>query len=227
MSAIGCVGGERLFNVDGFVMRAYCNQWACPVCRKRLAHRWALNIYYGSLLMRPNPLYFITLTMPGWMSDPAQGYQELPRCWKNFTYHMQKSAYSSAYAAFAEEQHVNRDMVHLHIITRANLPTRLNDLAVRCGFGPQSRNVIVSGPGAAFYVSKYASKNLPHAPSGFRRVRISRDWPRLPEPDLPYDYIPREPKESTRSYIARCAAALGYQVAELAERYENHAIDIQ
>ncbi len=224
---IGCVGGERLFTIDGFVMRAYCNQWACPVCRKRLAHHWALNILYGSLLMRPNPLYFITLTMPGWMSDPAIGYKELPKCWDNFRKTMQRSAYCYSYAAFAEEQHENRDMVHLHIITRANLPSRLNDLAVRCGFGPQARNLIVSGHGASYYVSKYATKNLPHAPHGFRRVRISQDWPRLPEPDLPQDYIPREPKESTKTYIARCAATLGYQVAELSDRWQNEAIDIQ
>ncbi len=208
-------------------MRAYCNQWVCPTCRKRLAHRWALNVYYGSVLMRPNPLYFLTLTMPGWMTDPAQGYKELPKCWDNFRTVMRRSARCSSYAAFAEEQHENRAMVHLHIITRCNLPTRLNDLAVSSGFGPMSANRIVTGIGASYYVSKYATKNLPNAPHGFRRVRISQDWPRLPEPNLPYDYIPREPKESTKTYIARCAAALGYQVADLSERWQNEAIDIE
>ncbi len=224
---IGCPSGQRLFDLDGFVMRTYCNSWACPTCRRRLAYQWARNIYYGACLMRPLPLYFVTLTMPGWMSNPAQGYKELPICFDKFRRLMQKSASYYAYAAFAEEQHVSRNMVHLHIITRSNMPSRLNDLAVHCGFGPQSRNIIISSVGASFYVSKYASKSLPHAPSGFRRVRISESWPRLPDPILPADYIPMEPRESLKAYIARCAAALGYQVADLAERYDNHAIDIE
>lgn len=222
----GCPNGTRLITVDGFVMRTNCDSWSCPICRKRLAMKWALDIRYAWALWKPRPFYFITLTMPGWMTDPAEGYKDLPRCWKNFSQQTIRQYGWFSYAAFAEEQKENRDMVHLHIITRTNLPSRLNEYALHAGFGFQARNLLASGMNCAYYVAKYASKSLPHAPRKFRRVRISRDWPRLPEPILPSDYIPMEPKESIRQYLHRCAEYFGFSPLEMLERWENEALDI-
>jgi hypothetical protein len=224
--SVGCPNGKRLFSVSGFVMRSYCDQWSCPVCRKRLAHKWAQNVAYGWALWRPRPFYFQTLTMPGWMSDPAQGYRELPKCWDNWRKQAQRKFGWYVYAAFAEEQSANRAMVHLHIITLTTMPTRLNDLAVNAGFGPQSKNELMTGINCAWYVTKYASKSLPHAPAHFRRVRVSSYWPRLPDPYLPQDYIPQGPRESTREYLHRCAQYFGFTPLQMLERWENEAIDI-
>jgi hypothetical protein len=164
--------------------------------------------------------------MPGWMEDPVQGYQELPKCWDNLRKLVTRQYRWFSYAAFCEEQPKKRHMVHLHVITRTNLPTRLNEIAVHCGFGFEASNSLMTGSGASYYVAKYASKSLQFAPHHFRRVRISQEWPRLPLPDLPLDYLPMERKESLQGYIARAAGTLGFDVQTLQGRYDNHAIDI-
>lgn len=225
--SIGCANGKRLFSTQGFIMRTYCGQWACPTCRKRLARHWAQNVYYGWCLWRPRPFYFLTFTMPGWMTDPAQGYEELPQCWDNLRKFITRKYGWFVYVAFAEEQESTRGMVHLHVITLTNLPTRLNEIALHAGFGPQAKNLLMTGKGAAFYVSKYASKSLPNAPRHFRRVRISQVWPRLPEPYLPADYIPQLEKESIGEYIMRVAGSLGMNIVDLRDRFTNEALDIE
>ncbi len=207
-------------------MRTYCDSWNCPVCRKRKAHHWAQNVYYGWCLWRPRPFYFLTFTMPGWMKTPEQGYEDLPRCWDNLRQDVVKTTGWFVYAAFVEEQALNRDMPHLHVVTLSNLPTRLNELALHCGFGYQARNLLMDGAGAAYYVTKYASKSLTHAPKKFRRVRASNIWPRLPDPILPNDYIPMETGEKIKPYVQRCAAELGVAVGDMMDRYTNHAIDV-
>jgi len=227
MTTVGCPNGKRLFTYQGYIMRTYCGSWHCPVCRRKLAHYWAQNVYYGACLWRPMPLYFLTFTMPGWFTSPAQGYKELPKCWDTFRKLAGRQYRWFTYAAFAEEQSKNRAMIHLHVITTCNLPTRLNEIALHCGFGFESKNEIITGIRAAFYVTKYASKSLPNAPTHFRRVRISQTWPRLPEPILPEDYIPQRQREPLKDYIMRCSAELGIATAELTELYDNLASDLE
>jgi hypothetical protein len=164
--------------------------------------------------------------MPGWMESPQQGYKELPKCWKNLQQTVTRSYGWFVYAAFVEEQAKNRDMPHLHVITLTNLPTRLNELALHCGFGHQAKNMLMTGLGAAYYVTKYASKSLSFAPRHFRRVRVSQSWPRLPEPDLPLDYIPLETHESLAAYMARVSAWLSIDLSVIRDRYDNHALDL-
>lgn len=224
---IGCAAGKRLFTYKGWVMRTYCNSWNCPTCRRRLAHKWAKNVYYGWCLWRPRPFYFLTFTMPGWMERPEQGYKELPKCWDNLRKYVSRQYHRFSYAAFCEEQPQKRDMVHLHVITRTDLPTRLNEIALHCGFGFQASNRLMTGIGASYYVAKYASKALTHAPSHFRRVRISQEWPRLPEPVLPEDYIPSWPRESMAGYLHRVSATIGVDLRTITERYDNHGLDIE
>lgn len=223
----GCPNGKRFVTYQGWVMRTYCGSWNCPICRKRLAHQWAQNVYYGWCLWRPRPFYFLTFTMPGWMTNPAQGYKELPICWDNLRKTIQRSYGWFVYAAFVEEQAKNRDMPHVHVITLTNLPTRMNELALHCGFGYQAKNLLMTGKGAAYYVTKYASKSLRYAPRTFRRVRVSQCWPRLPEPILPADYIPQEAGEKLKPYLQRCASYVGLSVVELEDRYTNLALDIE
>jgi hypothetical protein len=226
MKVPGCPNGKRLVTYQGWVMRTYCASWNCPVCRKLLAHRWAQNVYYGWCLWRPRPFYFLTFTMPGWMVSPEQGYQELPACWDNLRREITKAYHWFVYAAFVEEQALNRDMPHLHVITLTNLPTRLNELALHCGFGHQAKNLLMTGKGAAYYVTKYASKQLLYAPRHFRRVRVSQVWPRLPDPILPGDYIPQGPGEKLKPYLQRCAAETGMMAGDLMDRWTNEALDI-
>jgi len=171
-------------------------------------------------------MYFLTFTMPGWMKDAEQGYQELPKCWKNLQQTINRKFGYFVYAAFVEEQHENRDMPHLHIITLTSLPARLNEIALHCGFGFQAQNLLMSGNSASYYVAKYASKNLLYAPFKFRRVRISQVWPRLPDPELPADVLPMLKSETIKQYIFRIAALLDYDVQTLDERFTNYALDI-
>ncbi len=227
MAIIGCPAGQRLFTTDGWIMRTYCNSWHCPVCRRRLAHYWAEQVYYGWCLWRPRPFYFLTFTLPGWLKVPASGYDCLPGCWDTLRKEIQRTYGWFIYAAFVEEQTLNRNMPHLHVLTLTNLPSRLNEIALHAGFGYQSQNLLVTGRAAVYYVAKYASKELAHAPKNFRRVRISQTWPRLPSPDLPQDYIPQPRTLSTSEYIWMCSAQLGIEHQVLVERYDNHALDLE
>jgi hypothetical protein len=52
---------------------------------------------------------------------------------------------------------------------------------MECGFGYQAKESLINGAKAANYCAKYASKTNPATPKGFRRVRASRDWAKLPD----------------------------------------------
>lgn len=74
-------------------------------------------------------------------------------------------------------------MPHFHIISTVKAPKRLKDIAVWSGFGYQAKEKLVTSGEAAWYVAKYASKQSEETPRGFRRVRASQNWTKLPVKD--------------------------------------------
>jgi len=72
------------------------------------------------------------------------------------------------------------------------------------GFGYEAEETRINSAKAAFYCAKYASKQNPNTPKGFRRVRASRDWAKLPERDFPA-IIVKSKLELTSDYLLRVA----------------------
>jgi hypothetical protein len=115
-------------------------------------------------------------------------------------------------------------MPHFHIVSLSKAPYRLKDLAMDAGFGFQALEVKITGPEAASYVAKYASKQHPSTPKGFRRVRASRNWTKLPE----YEGKPlivKSRSESISAFIMRAADETGIDHETLYERWLDASED--
>jgi len=75
--------------------------------------------------------------------------------------------------------------LHVHAIETAHLGTGWwKDNARASGMGYMDEEEEARTPaGAAFYVVKYLTKSIAYTewPRGFRRVRTSQSWPKLPD----------------------------------------------
>jgi len=221
-----CPHAKRAFNAEGQVIRLACDSWSCDYCRKILAWRWAQRIAYGIALRLDTEPWFWTLTLPPWILDAKTGYKVLPDRWDRFRRELQRGCRDFCYAAFVEA-HPHRSFIpHFHIITFAPAPRRLKDLAVYCGFGHQAKELEINGPMAISYVTKYATKGSSHIPPHFRRIRVSRQWPRLPLPEYPIKVYPVGSNEALAEYIRRMSVTLGLSVAVVRDRYLDHARDV-
>jgi hypothetical protein len=135
--------------------------------------------------------------------------------WDRFRRTIQKSYPNWQYAAFVECHPHRNNIPHYHVISLYPTPYRLKDLAVSCGFGFEAWDVPISSRGAAAYVSKYASKQGYIMPRGFRRVRVSHRWPKLPKPGYEKRVYPMGNRESVKAYIRRVASITGMKYSEL------------
>ncbi len=213
-----CPSGLRAFNTAGEIVVLPCNQWKCPYCQKILAWQWASRVRYGIALW-PLSAYHWTLTVPGEIFTPDYAFEVVTAAWDNLRKHCQRKMPYFHYAAFVE-LHPNRvGIAHLHIITLHWSIGRLKDMAHHAGFGYEADETTVSGSLAAYYVSKYTSKQGKDMPKGYRRVRLSQSWPKLPS--LPSDtpVLPIRTKESLPEYFLRVHETSQVLPSELQRRW--------
>jgi hypothetical protein len=203
-----CPYARRAFNERGELITLACDRWSCPFCRQVLAWRWASRVRFGIDLAQPRDPLFWTLTLPARIVSPEWAYRKLPGLWANIRQALRREFGSFPYCAFVEGQPHRNDMPHFHLITFRWPHKRLKDLAVHCGFGFEADISQINGPAAARYVSKYASKQPRAMPRNFRRVRVSRDWPKLPTPLYGLTVLYPKPRESVPTYVRRVAVAL-------------------
>jgi hypothetical protein len=220
-----CPSGIRAFNGDGNVQRLGCDQWKCDVCRKYLTWRCAKRVWLGVDAF-DGDAYHQFLTLPGKIGSPAFGFWVLKRAWDNYRKSMQRSLGKWGYAAFVELHPRRTGIAHFHIISLAQCPERINDLAAHCGFGWSAHEGIVVGVGAAFEVSKYISKQGAAMPKGFRRVRLSQAWPRLPEPNSDLVVYAKAKKEGFDHYSHRVHALTSAEIPDLLARWEHSEYDV-
>jgi hypothetical protein len=221
-----CKSAARAFNEAGEVIHIACDQWKCDHCGKVLAWRWAQDINYGINLWKPWLAYFWTLTLPSWVEDAATGYRILPQRWDNFRKRMQRHYGKWHYAAFVEA-HPHRNLIpHFHIISLQRAPERLKDMANHAGFGYQAKDVCINGKMAAAYVSKYTTKGGKGVARHFRRVRVSHDWPRLPEPIYEMQVYPPQKGEAIALYLPRVSGILGIPLEVVRTRWLDKSLDI-
>lgn len=211
------------FNHSGHVVGIACGQWKCPNCSRRLARLWAWRVRLH-ILARPGiQARFWTLTMRPKYHDPEEAYADLPKLWNTLRMIMKRELGKWEYVAFVEGQRQRLGMPHFHIISMARSPRRIKDLAMQAGFGYQATETPVSGPTAANYCAKYASKHSDRVPIHFRRVRCSQSWAKLP----PYAGMPLLVKsrgEFTSHFIYRVHDATGIEMETLLARW-NVAIE--
>jgi hypothetical protein len=133
--------------------------------------------------------YFWTLTLGSKFHTASEGFASLPSLWDRFRKRVSSDIQHFSYCAFVEGQPKRGYMPHFHVVTLVPCPGRLKDVAVSCGFGYQAVEEKITDDKGAHYVAKYASKQSPFTPKGFRRVRTSQDWAKLPEQEWPPIYL--------------------------------------
>jgi len=201
------------FDKEGNLHAVQCGQWTCPICAKHLARLWAWRCRLH-LETSGKPGFFWTLTLRGKCHTARQGYEALPSLWDNLRKRVQRAAADFSYCAFVEGQPQRGHMPHFHVITLTPAPYRIKDLAHDCGFGYQATESVVTSCQAANYCAKYASKTNPATPKGFRRVRASLDWAKLP--DMEGDALMvRAKSELLSDYLLRVHWITGVDIDDL------------
>jgi len=168
-----------------------CKLWTCSTCSQINQRLWTWRAVHGCrVLMADSPIDFVTLTSHERL-DAAGSIAVLPKAWKTLHMRLKRAAPGVEYLIVPEGHKNGR--VHLHMLTTANLKKRWwKDNARACGMGYQSDVQQVRSDGSvAAYTSKYLGKSLqfPNFAKGFHRVRTSRGWPPLPEPELPAGWM--------------------------------------
>jgi hypothetical protein len=195
---------------------------------KRNAALWSIRAQQKILESddpRREELWFLTLTLPSTVLTTAQGFSLLPQLWDTTRKQYQRFYGKFSYLAFVEGQPHRTHMPHFHILSTTEPPTRpgkrgyvtkrgVHDWAFSVGWGFQAELHIVNGTEAAAYVAKYASKQSPNTPKGFRRVRVSRDWPKLPPLGGAHWIVPAR-KEAIADFLVRVHDACLVPIEEL------------
>lgn len=214
-----CPHNHRAFNELGQLITIACDSWNCQFCQKTNSYRWAERVKYGIDLAQPRDAYMWTLTLPGWVHYASTGFRILPDLWDKFRREVQRFYPVWDYAAFVECHPVRGLIPHFHIVSLAAAPYRLKDVAKHCGFGYMAKEKQITSKGAAGYVTKYCSKQGYAMPRNFRRVRVSRGWPRLPSPLYEHTVYMKGNRESIKDYIRRIARLTGESYFDLMSEY--------
>lgn len=221
------------FDSDGQTHLIYCGQWSCPVCSRRNADKWAAraNAWFDDPANgKEAELWFMTLTLGRRFHTAAQGFSALPGLWDTTRKAYQRYYGTFTYIAFVEGQPLRTYMPHFHILTTTEPPIHrgkkgfvtkhgLHDFAIAYGWGFEADLQIVNSQEAALYVAKYASKQSPLTPKGFRRVRVSQDWPKGDPPSGGQWIVPAK-DEDIAHFMVRVADYTNHDPRELWERWQ-------
>ena len=164
------------------LFRPNCHKWTCEYCGAQRG-RWFMVIAafgHEHLTSDGTPLQFATITSHRNIRTTTAGIARWRKNWPKLLRRMKRAAATVAYLQIPE-QHRN-GAYHVHLLTTADVSERwLKDNAASCGFGYIADiEPIRDAAKAAWYVSKYLTKDshLLKWPRYFRRVNMSRNWPR-------------------------------------------------
>lgn len=189
--------------------RPRCRSWRCPACAKVNKALWTIRAHEGakSIMECEKPLYFMTVTSHEKLTAD-QTLWVWPSAWGKLRDKMKYKAGGAFYYLMVPEHHED-GRLHVHAIESAGVGrTWLKRAARESGLGYMDDETLLKSPrGAAHYTSKYLGKSLECCdwPKGFRRVRASRNWPKLPEQPLPegWNFTPLEKSIPLQSEIDR------------------------
>lgn len=161
-----------------------CKLWSCPACAEINKSLWAVRAYSAAeqLAGQGNKIDFLTLTSHEKLSAAAS-LAIWPKAWSKLRQRAYRATGGFQYLLVPEQHKDGR--LHVHAIETAGLGERWwKDNGRECGLGymAEEEKALTAG-GAAGYVVKYLSKSLAYTawPKGFRRVRVSRQWPKMPK----------------------------------------------
>lgn len=178
--------GVNLETKRAVAFKPRCKKWTCPACAEINRKLWGARTYFGAetLANEGKDVYFLTLTSHEKL-DAAGSIKVWPQAWKTLR---QRAVRWNGGQVFdylmVPEKHKN-GRLHVHLIETLGAGNRWwKDNARAAGLGYMVSEQVCGGAGfASFYVVKYLGKQLGDAdwPANFRRVRVSHDWPALPE----------------------------------------------
>lgn len=207
------------FNNKGVCVAIKCGQWTCPDCAKTLAKKWSWRVQIHINKQKRKRAYFWTLTLSPKIQSRSFAYKILPKLWDALRKIVQRAIMRKwEYCAFVEAHPKRNGIPHFHIISLTAAPKRIKDLAVQAGFGYMADERKINSGKAAAYVAKYASKIDADMPKGFRRVRTSQGWSKLPEMD-DAGIIIQKKGEFLSDYLLRVANETGLSPDEILGRY--------
>lgn len=196
---------EELGKVVFFQPR--CKLWSCPACSEVNKRLWTVKVYHGAmtLLDLGETLYMITLTSHERLSREGS-VNVWPKAWKKLHSRAKYRQRTAQYVLIPERHKSGK--LHVHLISTWSMKQKWwKDNARECGLGYQNRVREVKEPAiAAWYVSKYVGKSIADEewPRGFRRVRVSQQWPKLPRGELPnWRFSVVDKKETLSEAVAR------------------------
>jgi hypothetical protein len=181
----------------------------------------------------------LTLTLGRGYHNPTDSYKALRKLWDRLRVAINRSGSGSkwAYAAFVEGQQNRQNMPHFHIIMDVQPPAKrnkkgqitkhaLHDWAHKMGWGFECDLGEVTSDKAASYVAKYVSKGSSVIPKGFRRVRVSQGWTKLPK-DPARRLLVIQKKESVVEFIVRVSEVTGVEHEILITAYFDAKHDLE
>lgn len=223
------------FTKSGETRLLRCGKWNCPHCSRLLSKKWAKRVIrfieWENFIATGDPqsimprFYFMTFTLKGKRLSIHKAYELLPVLWERLRKRFQRMYADWQYIAFVEGQPKRQNMPHFHVISNYEPPAKRNaqgvitqhnmhNFAHSVGFGFEADLQPVDTITAAFYVTKYMSKQGTEAPKNFRRVRASAGVEKLP-PNTDKKYIVRSRGEGVMQYIARVADVTGQNPIDL------------
>jgi len=176
-----------------------CKTWACPYCGARRARLWRYLAAFGgdTLLDAGHELAFVTLTSHRFIKTPLAGVLVWRKAWPKLSARWRRKSPGVQYLYVGEVSKLGR--FHVHIITTATLPTRwYKDNAPETGLGYIAKAIpIETGLECGNYITKYLTKAIAHGgwPKYWRRVNVSRKWPKPEELPTPYDWTSLGPHQ--------------------------------
>lgn len=201
------------------VFQPACKQWSCPACAEVNKKRWAVRAFHGYEQLSSEGLEprFLTLTSHEKLT-PEQALWVWPKAWSVLGQRARRAADRFEYILIPEQHQSGK--VHIHAIETSVLgKTWWKKNARASGLGYIADEEKIRDPQqAARYVSKYIGKQLDMLvwPRGFRRVRTSQGWPKLPDLPVNEEWIfrPVEKGQEALELIARWDAR-GFTVLHL------------
>lgn len=178
---------------EAIVFRPRCNNWTCEACAEENSRIWQLHAFRGTSVLQAEgyQVDFITLTVrSGGVRTLERSIATFRKAWPKLS---RRAKYHNPawYYIFIPEQHDDGTM-HAHMIaTNVKSEHWWHDNAHASGLGFEAKvKTIENASGAAWYVSKYTGKDfvIDIWPKNFRRIRCSRNWPKLELDNLPDEW---------------------------------------
>jgi len=206
-------------SMEAALFRPACKRWSCPHCGPVNASEWGYIAWSGTQQLKNEGLtvVFATLTSHEKLG-PERTFEVWPDAWKKLRQRIVREYGKPEYFMVPEKHKTGR--LHMHALISTNIDKKWLKTASRaCGLGYMADvRIVEEAIGAAFYTAKYLTKFGVAWPDGWRRVRLSRDWPRVdkievdPEPGVECKLLSTDVSESVIQAHVTGYGSLGYAV---------------